>query len=232
MDGIEQNIITIKNRIADAAKRSGRHPEAVTLVAVSKTHDEASIKAAVAEGITDLGESRVQEADKKISDLGPIARWHLIGHLQTNKVPRAVQLFDTIDAVDSVHLARKIDSEAAKAGRRIECLAEINSSGEESKYGFPPEDGQKILTELAGLENIIWRGIMTIGPYIIEEDRIREAFRLTREIFVESRGLFDERFDTLSMGMSGDFELAIEEGSTQVRIGTAIFGPRPLKSGL
>lgn len=227
-ENLIQNISAVKSRMAAAARKSGRAPESVTLVAVSKNHDVKAIKAAVAAGITDLGESRVQEADQKIAALGHLARWHLIGHLQTNKVSRALEMFDIIDAVDSFHLAEKIDAEAARAGRQIECLVEINSSGEDSKYGFPLEKASQSLAELAGLKNIIWRGIMTIGPYIINEDRIRRAFRQTRDIFVASRSIFDERFDTLSMGMSDDFELAIEEGATQVRIGTAIFGPRAL----
>jgi hypothetical protein len=227
-ESIAKNIAGIKSRIAAAARKAGRDPDAVTLVAVSKNHDREAIRAAVAAGMTDLGESRVQEADAKITTLGHVARWHLIGHLQTNKAARAIQLFDTIDAVDSIHLAEKIDAEAEKEGKRIECLAEINSSGEDSKYGFSPAQARDALAELAGLNHIIWRGIMTIGPYNVDEERIRRAFRQTREIFVESRGLFGERFDTLSMGMSDDFETAIEEGSTQVRIGTAIFGPRAL----
>lgn len=227
-ESLIQNIAEIKGRIAVAAEKSGRTVNTVTLVAVSKNHNENAIRAAVAAGITDLGESRVQEADKKIMALGRITRWHLIGHLQSNKAARAIQLFDIIDSVDSLHLARKIDTEAARAGRKIECLVEINSSGEDSKYGFPLQGTGEVLAELTGLKYIIWRGIMTIGPYIVNEDRIRQAFRLTRDIFVANRRLFDERFDTLSMGMSDDFELAIEEGSTQVRIGTAIFGPRAL----
>lgn len=227
-ENLIQNIAAIKSRIASAARKSGRIPETVTLVAVSKNRDVKAIKAAVAAGITDLGESRVQEADQKIAALGRLARWHMIGHLQTNKVSRALEMFDIIDAVDSFHLAEKIDAEAARAGRQIDCLVEINSSGEDSKYGFPLEKASQSLAELAGFKNIIWRGIMTIGPYIMEEEPIRRAFRLTRDIFVASRGIFDERFDTLSMGMSDDFELAIEEGATQVRIGTAIFGPRAL----
>lgn len=227
-ENLIQNIADIKSRMAVAASKSERTPGAITLVAVSKNHDEKTIRAAIAAGITDLGESRVQEADRKITTLGHVARWHLIGHLQTNKAARAIQLFDIIDAVDSIHLARKIDADAAKTGRKIECLVEINSSEEDSKFGFAPEKAQKSLAELAGLQNIIWRGIMTIGPYIINEDRIRRAFQVTRDVFVANRGLFDERFDTLSMGMSDDFELAIEEGATQVRVGTAIFGPRTL----
>jgi len=225
---LKRNIEIIQSRMAEAAARSGRNSDEITLVAVSKRHDQKAIKAALEYGITDLGESRVQEAEPKIADLGRAARWHLIGHLQTNKVARAIQLFDTLDAVDSARLAEKIDAEAEKEGLKIECLAEINSSGEDSKYGFPLETAAEILPELARFKNIIWRGIMTIGPYSINENLIRRAFRRTRDVFVECRDVFGVRFDTLSMGMSGDFETAIEEGSTQVRVGTAIFGPRAL----
>jgi len=223
---IKENLRAVNARIAAAAKKSGRSAEEITLVAVSKTHPAEVIKAAVEYDASDIGESRIQEAEPKISSLGGIARWHMIGHLQTNKVKKAVRIFDMIQSVDSMKLAEEISRQAGEINKSVDCLIELNSSGEESKYGVRPDKLINFLKRAYSLENINVAGLMTIGPFIEDEDLIRAAFRLTRELFLKGREIVGESFSTLSMGMSDDFEIAIEEGSTMVRVGTAIFGPR------
>lgn len=223
---IKENLRAVNARIAAAAKKSGRSAEEITLVAVSKTHPAEVIKAAVEYDASDIGESRIQEAEPKISSLGGIARWHMIGHLQTNKVKKAVRIFDMIQSVDSMKLAEEISRQAGEINKSVDCLIELNSSGEESKYGVRPDKLINFLKRAYSLENINVAGLMTIGPFVEDEDLIRAAFRLTRELFLKGREIVGESFSTLSMGMSDDFEIAIEEGSTMVRVGTAIFGPR------
>jgi pyridoxal phosphate enzyme (YggS family) len=223
---IKENLQIVTNKMARAAEKSGRDVIDITLVAVSKTHPAEAIRAAVESGVTDIGESRIQEAIPKIELLGGIARWHMIGHLQTNKVKRAVSVFDMIQSVDSLNLAREIDRRAGEEGKRIDCFLEVKSSGEESKFGFGTDELIDLLGEISSLENINLCGLMTIGPLVDDENLIRKAFRLTRELFLKGREVVGESFTTLSMGMSDDFEMAIEEGSTMVRVGRAIFGQR------
>ena len=223
---IKENLRIVNDKIAAAAGKSGRLAEEITLVVVSKTHPADLIKAAVEFGVTDIGESRMQESEPKISSLGGIARWHMIGHLQTNKVKKAVRLFDLIQAVDSLKLAEEIDRRAGEINKKTDCLIEVNSSGEDSKYGVPPEDLIEMLENVYRLGNINVAGIMTIGPFVENESLIREAFGLTRDLYLKGREIVGDSFTTLSMGMSDDFEIAIEEGSNMVRVGTAIFGRR------
>lgn len=225
-DHIRENLEKINKNISEAARRSGRTPEEITLVAVSKTYPAEAITAAVGFGIADIGESRVQEAEPKILNLGKIARWHMIGHLQTNKAKKAVAAFDIIQSVDSLKLAEEINRRAGEIKRKIDCLIEINSAGESSKSGLAPEMAAELIKKAGKLENIILRGIMTIGPLTDDRQLIRNAFRNTRRLFEDGRKLTGKQFDTLSMGMSDDYEIAIEEGSNMVRIGTAIFGER------
>ncbi|MEW5925269.1 MAG: YggS family pyridoxal phosphate-dependent enzyme [Candidatus Zixiibacteriota bacterium] len=223
---IRENLENINNDIAAAAGRSGRRPNEITLVAVSKTFSIEVIKAAIGFGITDIGESRLQEAEPKIKSLGKSARWHMIGHLQTNKVKRAVAIFDFIQSVDSLKLAEETSRRAIEINKKIDCLIEVNSGGEVSKSGVAPEMAPELIDNAAGLKNINLRGIMTIGPLTEEKQLIRRAFRNTRELFEIERKSVGPQFDTLSMGMSDDYEMAIEEGSNMVRIGTALFGER------
>lgn len=223
---IEKNIKEVRDRLGEAALKNGRRPEEIKLVAVSKTFPAEIIKAAVEFGMTDLGESRIQDAEPKIEKLGDIAAWHMIGHLQTNKAKRAVELFPIIQSLDSIRLAEELEKRAGNIDKKIDCLIELNSSGEESKYGFTPDRILEALRELKDYRYLNLRGVMTIGPYVEDENEIRRAFQLTRSLLEKGKEIVGDKFDTLSMGMSSDFELAVAEGSNMVRIGTAIFGPR------
>lgn len=223
---IAANIRAAREVIDRAAQRAGRQSDEITLVAVSKTFPAEAIEAAVAAGVTDIGESRVQEAVSKIERLDQIARWHLIGHLQSNKVARAVSHFDMIQSVDSVELAEKISRQATGLGRKIDNLMEINSSGEKNKYGFGPEEIIPAAERIANMPGLNLCGLMTIGPLTDSEKLIGQAFEMTRQKFEQLQCQLGSRIAVLSMGMSSDFELAIECGSTMVRIGHAIFGKR------
>ncbi|MCP4704859.1 MAG: YggS family pyridoxal phosphate-dependent enzyme, partial [candidate division Zixibacteria bacterium] len=175
----------------------------------------------------DIGESRLQEAKQKIQELGKIANWHMIGHLQINKVKKAIQLFDLIHSLDTLKLATEINRRAESLNLKVDCLLEVNSSGEQSKYGFDPDETITAIKKLEDFKYINIRGLMTIGPHTDNMDSIRKAFTLMRGLFKEGQKIVGDKFSILSMGMSSDYELAIEEGSTMVRIGTAIFGNRP-----
>ena len=213
-----------------AAIRSGRDPEDVTLMAVTKTHAPDEINQAIAAGATDIGENRVQEVLEKIDRVDPV-RWHLIGHLQTNKVKNIIDKVVMIHSVDSIKLAKEINKRAAAAGIVMDILIEINSAMEETKSGIAAEDLKSLVTGITTeCDNVRIRGIMCIPPIAVDPEDARPYFREAREMFEDMKtwDLPEERFcpDTLSMGMSGDFEVAIEEGSTIVRVGSAIFGPR------
>lgn len=223
---IGRNITLLHGQIADACEQYDRDADDITIVAVTKTHPPSVIRTAVAAGLHNIGESRVQEADEKITALGQIARFHLVGHLQSNKVKRAVELFDVIQSVDSRKLAEEIDRHAAKAELEIDCLVQVNCSGEEQKFGIAPEASLDLCHAIHAMENINLIGLMTIGPLTDDEEAIRSAFRSCRELFEKGQDLFGDEFDTLSMGMSDDFPLAIAEGSTMLRIGSLLFGPR------
>nr|MBN2276215.1 YggS family pyridoxal phosphate-dependent enzyme [candidate division Zixibacteria bacterium] len=226
-ESIEENLKSVRGRIADAAGKAGRDQDEITLVAVSKTHPAEAIRAAVEYGVTCLGEAQIREAEPKIEQLGRLARWHMIGHLQTNKVKKAVALFDLIESVDSWRLAAEIDRRAAQAGRKIDCLLEVNISGEPSKTGIDPEETTDLVAKMSVFDHLNLIGLMTIGPLTEDMKQIRGAFRRTKELFEHCRRQAGTNFRVLSMGMSDDFEIAIEEGATMVRIGTAIFGRRP-----
>ncbi len=229
---IGERIAAVRRRICDAASRTGRDPQSIVLVAVSKTVEPERVLCAYAEGVTDFGENRVQEGVEKISMARAkhcSARWHLIGHLQSNKARRAVEAFDVIQAVDSVALAERLNRLAGEAGRRIPILLEINFGEEESKSGFEVEELLLNLSPLAALAHLDCRGLMVIPPYRQNIEQGRPYFRRTREILseVNRRANFSAPLTELSMGMSHDYQAAIEEGATIVRVGTAIFGPRP-----
>jgi len=231
IETIRHNIEAILARIAAAAKTSGRNAGDITLVSVSKTFPDEIVAMAVKAGATDLGESKVQEGTGKIERLGrDIARWHLIGHLQSNKANRAVEHFDMIQSLDSLSLAEKISQHAVSIGRRIDCLVEVNSSGEEAKFGFDPGDVLAAAEQIAGLPGINLRGMMTIGPWTTNDGCVKKAFESTRTLFEKMQTELGRSITVLSMGMSSDFELAISCGSTMVRVGTAIFGTRETKT--
>jgi pyridoxal phosphate enzyme (YggS family) len=220
-DTIAQRIAEARDRIAAACARADRSPDGVTLIAVTKGFGPDAILAAIAAGVTDIGENRVQEAAAKrnaLPDLSPGVRWHMIGHLQTNKVGAVAGLFDTIHSVDSIRLAEAI---SRRAPQPMPAFLEVNVAGERTKSGLPLADLSSAHAAIASLPNIDLRGLMTVAPIAALPDDLRPVFRRLAE---EARrlGLRD-----LSMGMSDDFEIAIEEGATHVRLGRALFGGRP-----
>jgi pyridoxal phosphate enzyme (YggS family) len=222
----------LRRRIAGAAGRAGRRPEEVTLVAVSKTHPAALVGAAAAAGATDFGENRVQEAEGKIEALaaaGPRVRWHLIGHLQSNKARRAVKLFDLIHTVDTAELVGRLERLCEEESRaRLDVLVQVDLAGEATKSGAREEELTAVAEAFDACRRLRCAGLMTLPPFFDEVGRVRPFFRRLRELrdAWRARGLFGEGAGELSMGMSHDFEAAVEEGATLVRVGTALFGER------
>ncbi len=223
---ISDNLRQLHGRIVEACEEYNRDADDITIIAITKTHPAAAMKMAVAAGIHNIGESRIQEAEPKIKEVGQIGRFHMIGHLQTNKVKKAVEYFDVIQSVDSYKLADEINRRAEEIDRVMECYIEVNCSGEEQKYGVHPDTVPELINRILNLDNINLTGLMTVGPLTDDPDDIRKAFRKCQELFKAGRDIIGDDFDTLSMGMSDDFPLAIAEGSTMIRIGTGIFGPR------
>ena len=232
---IRDNLRRLHKRIAAASKKAGRDPNEITLVAVSKFASSDAVRAAYEAGCRDFGENRIQECAEKIRALTqelPDSRWHMIGHLQTNKVKKSLELFDMIQSLDSLRLAEEINRRAAEAGRKIDVLIEVNSSGEAQKHGLAPVEIPELISRVIQLPELKLRGIMTLGPHTEDQDKIRRAFSLTRELFENFSKSYKSDNDSsdlpavLSMGMTADFELAIAEGATALRVGTAIFGPR------
>jgi pyridoxal phosphate enzyme (YggS family) len=216
------------NRIAAAAERAGRDPSSVRLVTVTKTVDIERVREALASGATILGENRVQEAKEKIEQLGHPAGWHLIGHLQTNKAKYAIKLFDLIHSVDNLELAAELDKQAAKIGKVQDVLVEVSIAGEAAKAGVAPDDAVGLVKQAALLRNIRIKGLMTMPPYSDSAEDSRPYFGKLKELstIIYRENIPGVSMAELSMGMSGDFEVAIEEGATLVRVGTAIFGTR------
>lgn len=229
---IAQNLAQVRERIAAAARRAGRQPEDIALMAVSKTFPPERIREAYDDGLRLFGENRVQEFAGKINAVRDLhnAEWHLIGHLQTNKAVKAGELFAAVDSVDSLRLAQKLDASARQLGKKLTVLIEINVGGEAAKSGVAPESREldELLLAAPGLAHLEFRGLMTVPPFADDPQQSRPYFRKLRELRdqVASRRLLQIGTDELSMGMSHDFEVAIEEGSTCVRVGTAIFGVR------
>lgn len=231
--GVAVQVAAVRRRIAAACERAGRRVEEVTLVGVAKGQPAERLLAAVAAGIDVLGENRVQEAEAHrgalaAAEVEAAPRWHLIGPLQSNKAKPAAELFDFVHSVDRPKIARALDRELAALGRRIEALVEVNLGGEESKHGFAPEGLAEALRPLADLEHLQLAGVMVIPPPADTPEDARPWFRRAREVRDELGGRPEWAGwrGLLSMGMSGDFEVAIEEGATHVRVGTALFGPR------
>ncbi len=230
MEGVAKRITAVRERIAAAAARAGRDPAGVTLVAVSKAFPPGMVRAAAAAGVTDIGENRVQEAIPKIATVGRGVRWHLVGHLQTNKAKPAVQHFDWIQTLDSLRLAEALQKAAEGAGREtVPVLVEVNLGGETSKAGLPEADLLTLLRGLAAVPRIRVEGLMALPPFLEDPEAVRPYFSRLRLLAEKARAedLPHVRMAHLSMGMSHDLEVAVEEGATMVRVGTAIFGPRP-----
>lgn len=230
-----QRIAAIQARVAAAVERAGRAPDAVQIVAVSKTMPAEAIIAAAAHGLTLFGENRVQEARDKIAAVAAAGftqlRWELIGHLQTNKAARAVELFTRVQSVDSVRLAEALSRHAQQMGRTLPILLEVNVAGEASKSGLAPDEVVAVARTIAALPNLRPEGLMTIAPLVDDPEAVRPVFQRLRGLRETLRAEVplgaDSGWQELSMGMSDDFEVAIEEGATLVRIGRALFGERP-----
>ncbi len=225
---LQENIREVRRRIRDAAERAGRDESEITLIGVTKTQPVEVINAAIDAGIDHIGESRIQEARERLPDVkeGPVR--HLIGHLQRNKVKYAVKLFDMIQSVDTILLAEELNARCAKLNRQMPILIEVNTSGEDAKMGCQPKEALTLMKAIDRLPNLSTRGFMSIAVYSEDMERVRPCFKLLREIYEDAstHELQHGTLSVLSMGMSSDFETAIEEGSTMVRVGTAIFGRR------
>lgn len=224
-----ENVAFIRSRIHAACQRSGRDPASVTLMAVSKNQPPEAVTALAAHGVTLFGENRIQEARVKIPQCPGKLRWHMIGHLQSNKCRDAVGLFEMIQSVDSLALAREIQKRADQAARTLPVLLEVNVAGESSKSGYNPAQLLADLPEINALPRVEIHGLMTVPPVKPTAELVRPYFRQMRELKTRCEDILGAPLPHLSMGMSGDFEIAIEEGATLVRIGTALFGPRPAK---
>lgn len=230
---IADNIAQVRERIARAAARVGRDPGSVTLMAVSKVVEPERIRQAYAAGVRVFGENRVQEFTEKSAALADLkkAEWHLIGHLQSNKAKKAAELFSAVDSVDSLRLAEKLNQAAQQTGKKLAVLIEIKVGEEESKSGIPAASPEleELLRAAARMEHLEIRGLMTIPPFTEDPEGARLYFRALHDLrdTIAARNLPGIQMEMLSMGMSHDFEVAIEEGSTCVRVGTAIFGARP-----
>ena len=227
---VRANIARIRNTIADAALRSGRNASDVRLMAVTKTVGDDLIMEAIEAGVDVIGESYIQEAKRKIEKMGRNIEWHMIGYLQSNKAKYAVKLFDMIHSVDRMDLAHELDRRAKAADRVMKILIEVNVSGEESKSGVPRKNTIQLIKDIASLNNLSIQGMMTMPPWFDEPEDARPYFIALREL---RDRIIDENMERvemreLSMGMSGDYEVAVEEGSTVVRVGRSIFGERPM----
>ena len=228
LDFIKRNLETVMERIERAAQRSRRNAKDIKLIAVTKTVEPERILRIIDEGILDLGENRVQELTKKYDKINRECNWHLIGHLQTNKVKYILDKVKLIHSVDRIELAQEINKRAQRHGITIDVLVQVNVSGEESKFGVSLEGAQELVEKINHLSHLKTRGFMTIAPFAEDPERIRYVFSKLRDFSIDIRKekLDNRSMDILSMGMSNDFEVAIEEGSNMVRIGTALFGKR------
>ena len=220
---IASNLDRVRSRIADACARVGRKPEEVSVLLVTKTFPPEVIRVAYDLGHRLFGENRVHEAAEKIKRLPPDITWHMVGHLQTNKVKRALDLFSVIESLDRLPLAEEI---ARRATRPIPCLLEVNTSGEESKHGIAPGEARFLVEKILGLARVKLVGLMTLGPYPVSEKSSRKAFAQLRKTRDAIQREFGINLPVLSMGMSEDYMWAVEEGATEIRLGRAVFGPR------
>ncbi|MCI7130691.1 YggS family pyridoxal phosphate-dependent enzyme [Frisingicoccus sp.] len=225
---LKDNFEAVEKRVADACKRAGRERSEVTLIAVSKTKPVEMLREVYDAGARDFGENKVQEICEKYDQLPSDIKWHMIGHLQRNKVKQVIDKAVMIHSVDSYRLAQEISVQAQKKGLTIPILIEVNIAGEESKFGISAEDTIQLVEEIATLPNLSIRGLMTIAPYVENAEENRLYFRQIKQLSVDikNKNIDNVTMDILSMGMTGDYEVAIEEGATMVRVGTGIFGAR------
>ncbi|MBU2440178.1 YggS family pyridoxal phosphate-dependent enzyme [bacterium] len=226
VETIKNNLEIINEKIKKAALKANRNPQEIKLVAVTKTATIEQIKEAISAGVKIIGENKVQEAKEKYQILSADIEWHLVGHLQTNKVKYAIEIFDLIHSVDSIKLAKEIDRRSLQFGMITNVLVEVNVSGEETKYGIKSEEVEPFLKEISEFSRIKVRGLMTITPIAEDKEEVRPYFRKLRELSkeIKSKNIKNVKMDYLSMGMTDDFEVAIEEGANMVRIGRGIFG--------
>ena len=224
---LSANLQSVHNRIEAACARVERDPASVTLIAVTKSQPPEVVTDAAQLGLTIFGENKVQEAKTKIPQCSGRLRWHMIGHLQTNKARDAIELFEMIQSVDSLRLAQELSTRAEQAAKTVPILLEVNVAGEASKFGYRPEILKAELEQLNALPRLELQGLMSIPPWAAEPDKVRPMFRQVCDLKKECEQRLGASLAHLSMGMTGDFEVAIEEGATMVRIGTALFGPRP-----
>jgi PLP dependent protein len=222
-----ENLESLQKRIAAACERAGREPGSVTLLAVTKTHPPEAVMEAARLGLTHFGENKVQEAKAKIPQCPGKLRWHMIGHLQSNKARDAVALFEMIQSVDSYSLAEELNKRAEQAAKTLPILLEVNSAGEASKFGYSPERLLEDFSRINSLPRLEIHGLMTVPPWAPNPEKVRPVFQRMRELKTRCEQILGAPLPHLSMGMSSDFEAAIEEGATMVRIGTALFGERP-----
>ena len=224
---LERSLEEIRGRIIRAAERSGRDPDGVTLVAVTKAHPLEAVHAALAHDLFDLGENRVEQLAEKAAAVGDErVRWHMIGHVQRRKVPRVAGVAELVHSIDSLRLAQRLSDAAEESGERQPVLIQVNTSGEETKGGLPGQGIGDDLRSILALSGLEVRGLMTMAPFTDDETVLRSTFRGLRELDEEFRQLDGYAGEELSMGMTNDFEIAIEEGSTMIRLGTALFGRR------
>ena len=227
---VAENLKTIRERVDAACERAGRRPEEVALIAVSKTKPLSMLQEAYEAGARDFGENKVQEILEKYPEMPEDARFHMIGHLQTNKVKQVVGKAVLIHSVDSLHLAEKIEQEAAKRDLTADILLEVNVAREESKFGLMLEEVIPLLEEVKNLPHVRVRGLMTIAPNVENPEENRKYFKELYQLYVDikSKNIDNGTMSVLSMGMTGDFEVAVEEGATMIRVGTGIFGSRQI----
>ena len=225
---VKENLAKVEKNIIAACERAGRNPDDVTLIAVSKTKPVEMIQEAIEYGKKEFGENKAQEMKQKYESLPKDLKWHFIGHLQTNKVKYVVGRACLIHSVDSVHLAEAIEKESEKKNVISDILIEVNVAGEESKFGLKTDETEELIRSIAKFPHLRIKGLMTIAPYVENPEDNREIFRSLKELSVDikSKNIDNVLMDILSMGMTGDYEVAIEEGATHVRVGTGIFGER------
>ncbi len=223
-----ERLAVVRERVAEAAAKSGRPPQQVRLVAVTKTRSVETVREAMAAGLVDLGENKIQEARVKIPEVGA-GRWHWIGHLQSNKVKFAVELFEEIDAVDSLRLAEELNRRAEEAAKHLSVLLQVNVAGESQKFGLAPAEVSDVAEQVNAMSHLELCGFMTMAPLVPQAELARPTFAGLRECRDQVEQKTGLKLPELSMGMSGDYEVAVEEGATSIRLGTALFGPREKK---